>query len=364
MKIGIIGTRGIPNNYGGFEQFAQFLSEKLVMNGLDVSVYCPHSHPYKKDEWKGVKLIRKFDPENKIGTIGQFVYDLDCINDCRKRDFDIILQLGYTSSSIWSFRFPKKSFIVTNMDGLEWKRSKYPKPVKLFLKYAEKLGALKGGYLVADSTEIKKHIFKTYRKESTYIPYGANLIGTFEKAFIEELELRMFEYELLIARLEPENNIEMILNGFSRSNTNRKFVVVGNLNKKLGKNLIFKYKDERILFLGGIYNQEKLNALRYFSNLYFHGHSVGGTNPSLLEAMATRCLICAHDNIFNRDVLKNNGYYFKTEDQIIRIINETQVHDKNLDKINNNLKEVEEKYSWEIVSKEYIKLFKRVMDQH
>ena len=109
MKIGIIGTRGIPNFYGGFEEFAQHLSELLVKRGYEVSVYNPHIHPYKESNWRGVEVIHCYDPESKIGTIGQFIYDFNCILDSRNRGFDIILQLGYTSSSIWNWIFPKKS---------------------------------------------------------------------------------------------------------------------------------------------------------------------------------------------------------------------------------------------------------------
>ena len=122
MKIAILGTRGIPNYYGGFEQFAQHLSEYLVNKGHEIIVYNSHTHPYQEGEWNGVKIVHCKDPEDKIGAAGQFIYDLNCIIDSRKRDFDIILQLGYASSAIWYFLFPKKAIVITNMDGLEWKK--------------------------------------------------------------------------------------------------------------------------------------------------------------------------------------------------------------------------------------------------
>ncbi len=141
MKIAIIGTRGIPNHYGGFEQFAEYLSLGLVEKGHMVTVYNSHTHPYQGNDWNGVKIIHCKDPEDKLGTIGQFVYDYNCIRDTRKRNYDIILQLGYTSSSVWGRLLPrKKSIITTNMDGLEWKRTKYSQKVQKFLQYAEKLG--------------------------------------------------------------------------------------------------------------------------------------------------------------------------------------------------------------------------------
>ena len=137
MEIAIIGTRGIPNYYGGFEQFAEYLSKFLVENGHNITVYSSNNHPYQESTWKGVKIIHCKDPEDKIGTIGQFIYDFNCILDVRKRNFDIILQLGYTSSSIWGKLLPKSAVIITNMDGLEWKRTKFNKPVQKFIKFAD-----------------------------------------------------------------------------------------------------------------------------------------------------------------------------------------------------------------------------------
>src|SRR6185295_1994028 len=132
MKIAILGTRGIPYNYGGFEQFAVFLSKGLTALGHQIYVYSPHDHPYKESSWENVNLIHIYNPEKYTGNWGQFVYDLLCIVDSRKRKFDIIYQLGYTSSSVWGKLLPGKSLIVTNMDGLEWKRTKYSNKVRKF----------------------------------------------------------------------------------------------------------------------------------------------------------------------------------------------------------------------------------------
>ena len=151
MRVAILGTRGIPNNYGGFEQFAEHLSKGLVELGYEVTVYNTHDHPYLSPYWGKVRLIHKWNPERYTGTLGQFIYDLLCILDSRKRKFDIILQLGYTSSSVWGWLLPSRSVIVTNMDGLEWKRSKYGKNVQRFLKVAEKLAIKTSDFLISDS---------------------------------------------------------------------------------------------------------------------------------------------------------------------------------------------------------------------
>ena len=175
MRIAILGTRGIPNNYGGFEQFAEYLALGLVSKGHEVTVYNSHTHPYQELTWKGVHIKHIYDPENKIGTAGQFIYDFLSILDTRKKDFDIILELGYTSSSLFFDFHPKKSLVITNMDGLEWKRTKFSAKVQKFLQWAESLAVKKSDHLVSDSIGIENYLMKKYNVSSTYIPYGSHL---------------------------------------------------------------------------------------------------------------------------------------------------------------------------------------------
>ena len=355
MKIGIVGTRGIPNFYGGFEEFAQHLSESLVKRGYEISVYNPHIHPYKKSKWRGVDIIHCYDPESKIGTIGQFIYDFNCILDSRKRGFDIILQLGYTSSSIWNWIFPKGSLIITNMDGLEWKRSKYGRPVQFFLRFAERLAVYFSDHLVADAPAIQSYLDNKYHVQSSYIPYGAVLCQKFNRSLLSEYQLDNLEYYILIARIEPENNIEMILEAFtsSRHLSNKRFVVVGSMHNSYARYIRKRFNDSRILYLGYISDKEKLNSLRYFSEIYFHGHSVGGTNPSLLEAMACGSYICAHDNKFNKYILSGNAIYFKDARDIRNLLNGTiSIHNRE-SWISNNLQKIKYNYSWEKIVDDY-----------
>jgi Domain of unknown function (DUF1972) len=173
MKLAIIGTRGIPNRYGGFEQISEYLSVGLAARGYEVSVYCSSDHPYRGSEWNGIKLIHCYDAEKHLLTAGQFIYDLNCIRDARKRNFDVLLFMGYTSSSIWGKWFPKNSLVISNMDGLEWKREKYSKPVQIFLRHAEKLAVQFSHFHIADSPAIKQHLDDKYGINATYIPYGA-----------------------------------------------------------------------------------------------------------------------------------------------------------------------------------------------
>lgn len=362
MRIAIVGTRGIPNHYGGFEQCAEYLALGLVERGFSVLVYNSHNHPYKNSEWRGIKLQHCYDPEVKLGTAGQFVYDLNCILDLRKRKVDVILQLGYTSSSIWGWLLPKSTVVTTNMDGLEWKRTKYSSRVRKFLLYAESLGIKYSDHLISDSVGIQDYITDKYKKKSVFIPYGAHLFNDANSSSLSELELVAYDYNMLIARLEPENSIEIILDGVALANNDKPFLVVGKHLTKYGEYLKDKYKAvPSIRFIGGIYDINKLNNLRYYSNIYFHGHTVGGTNPSLLEAMASNSLICANDNPFNRYILNDDAIYFKTAEDVSKHL--TDVDHSNAiyqNMIQVNRDKVTNVYAWDIIIDQYANHFKNI----
>lgn len=357
MKIAILGTRGIPNNYGGFEQFAEYLALGLVNKGHSVTVYNSHNHPYQEREWNGVQIQHIYDPENKIGTAGQFVYDFLSILDTRKKDFDIILQLGYTSSSVFFDFHPKKSIVVTNMDGLEWKRTKFSAKVQKFLQWAESLAVKKSHHLVSDSVGIENYLKKKYEIDSTYIPYGSHLFHDENSSVLEKYGVKPYAYNMLIARLEPENSIETILDGVVQADNDITFLLIGKYETKFGEYLKNKFSENKnIKFIGGVYDINTLNNLRYFSNLYFHGHTVGGTNPSLLEAMASSSLICANDNEFNSAILEEDAFYFSNSDDVTTVLT-TVSYTNHRDKIENNKKKITKLYTWKKIVNQYELLF-------
>lgn len=363
MRIGILGTRGIPNFYGGFEQFAEYFATFAINQGHQVYVYNSYKHPYKEKTFKGVHIIHCYDPENILGTAGQYIYDLNCILDSKKRKFDIILQLGYTSSSIWYDLHPKNALVITNMDGLEWKRTKYSKPIQKILKWSEKLAAKKSDALISDSIGIQSYIQQKYNLESKYIAYGANIFNDPNEELLNKLNLKPNQFNMIMARFEPENNIDMVLEGVVKSTSNNSILVIGNHNTKYGKYLKEKFiSDERIKFIGALYDINVLNNLRYFSNIYFHGHTVGGTNPSLLEAMSSQALIAAHSNKFNKGVLNNNAYYFETSEEVKNILNTVKKND-NLQFIKNNFEAIEKKFNWKIINEQYLYFFEECLDR-
>lgn len=374
MKIAFISTRGIPNNYGGFEQFAEYISVGLAARGHEVVVYSPHFHPYKEDTYKGVRIKHIYSPETWMGSsVGSFFYDFASLKDAlKKENFDIIYEAGYTSivpAYIWfDVKNIKYPIFTTNMDGLEYKRTKFNKWVRKFVFWEERTTVKHSHYLIADNMGIHDYYKEKYGKESKFLAYGADIHDDYDVNLLQEFGLEAGNYYLLVARLEPENNIEMAIRGYLASNENgvKPLIIVGKTNTPHGKYLVQKYGDEKnVRFVGGIYDFKKLNSVRYFSFAYFHGHSVGGTNPSLLEAMASNCYILAHNNIFNKAVLKENAHYYTSAEEVKWMLNSiTDLATSYKEKfIANNLNEIRNEYSWEKLIDEHEKYFKWLLEQ-
>lgn len=375
MKIAFISTRGIPNNYGGFEQFAEYISVGLAKKGHEVVVYSPHFHPYKEDTFKGVRIKHIYSPESWMGSsIGSFFYDFASLKDALKKEqFDIIYEAGYTSivpAYIWfNVRKIKYPIFTTNMDGLEYKRTKFNKLVQKFIFWEEKMTVKHSHYLIADNMGIHDYYQEKYGKESKFLAYGADIHDNYNKEFLKEFELEADNYYLLVARLEPENNIIMAIEGYlaSTEKGKRPLVIVGKTNTPHGKELVAKYGNEKsIRFVGGIYDFDKLNSIRHFSYAYFHGHSVGGTNPSLLEAMASDCFILANDNIFNKAVLGENALYYFDHNAVTELLNNIELLTLKYKKsfIEKNLEIIRKEYSWEKLIDEHEKYFTELIKQN
>ena len=374
MKIAFIGTRGIPNNYGGFEQFAEYISVGLAERGHEVVVYSPHFHPYKEDNYKGVHIKHIYSPETWVGgSVGSFFYDFSSLKNALKEDnFDIIYEAGYTSivpAYIWfNVKKIKYPIFTTNMDGLEYKRTKFNKWVQKFIFWEERTAVKHSHYLIADNMGIHDYYKEKYGKESRFLAYGADIHDNYDISFLKEYGLAPNNYYLLVARLEPENNIEMAIKGYLLSKTKRKrpLIIVGKTNTPHGKELIAKYgKEEFVVFVGGIYDYDKLNSMRHFAFAYFHGHSVGGTNPSLLEAMASECFILANNNIFNKAVLKENSIYYSSAEEVTEVLDRidflTEKYKTTF--VNNNLYEIRKEYSWEKLVDEHESYFRWLISQ-
>jgi len=361
LKIGILGSRGIPNNYGGFEECAENLAIRLAKRGHDVSVYTENQHKLKETVWKGVNRLLIKNPEDKLGTFGQFIYDFYCNRDSRVRDFDVVLHLGYTSDSVWNRIWPKQSIHLVNMDGLEWVRSKYSKPVRRFLKYAEKTAANNADWLIADSVPIQEYLLKNYSKPVRYIAYGADIPTNLSEKGLDFYGLKKQAYDLVVARIIPDNHIEMMLQAKELSTDKTPLFILCNENK-FKRQLQERYKHlNQVVFYGPVYEKDRVNNLRHFCRFYLHGHSAGGTNPSLLEAMACSSPVVAHNNKFNKAVLGEDAAYFSTTTELA-VIFDTYKPDSVKIQTLNNIEKIKNKYNWDFITDAYEQLFYEATD--
>jgi glycosyltransferase involved in cell wall biosynthesis len=311
MKISILGTRGIPAAHGGFETFSEYLAVYLINRGWDVTVYCQTNNRRDSglDEWNGIRRVTIYSPGD--GALSTVIFDLKVAWLARKNK-GVQLLLGYNTALFNIIQRIYRQPLLINMDGIEWRREKWGVIAKTWFWLNEKVGSYIGSHLIADHPMIKKHLERNVsRNKITMIPYGASDINGVDESILEKYGLESGRFSLIVARPEPENSILEMVKGFSGKHRNHKLVVLGSYSDT--DNYQMKVKSaasNEVVFLGAIYDQEKVNALRYHARLYLHGHKVGGTNPSLVEAMGAGSAILAHDNHFNRWVAGTGGKYF------------------------------------------------------
>jgi rhamnosyltransferase len=377
-RISIVGSRGIPAKYGGFEVFADELSVRLNEKGYHVTVCCEYQATKKPNEYRGVRLCYfPFKPPKYyiLRKIYEMMNDLYFMGTMAKR-CDIMYILGVGTSGWFTF-FPKfmnnDIKVLVNIDGLEWKRDKFNKFEKKLLKLNNSLAIIFSDIVILDSMSLKKYVTLKSQEKTFFTPYGASATKKIDWNVDELNELssqtnrismiKKNEYWLVVARLEPENNIHITIEAFVNSDSKKPLVIVGESTsigyKEILNRISSNDKSHRIFFLGSIYeNRKLLDMLRQHCFAYIHGHSVGGTNPSLLEAMIIKNIIIANDNEFNREVGGDTILYFKDAVDLANKINDIE---KNIIRFY-NLKEQAEKrvktnYSWEKVVEDYVNLF-------
>ncbi|HQF36887.1 MAG TPA: DUF1972 domain-containing protein, partial [Candidatus Dojkabacteria bacterium] len=273
--------------------------------------------------------------------------------------YDIIYMCAYTSAIfLWIPRvLSPKSKLVTNMDGLEWKRSKYSKWKQKYLELCERLAVIFSTHLIADGDGIYEYLnnkFLKYKNKLETIAYGTEFpITDFHTKALEIYNVQSEKYSILVARIEPENNVKEIIDAYINVSGFEKMplLVVGPTDTPYAKMLLKIYKNDNVRFIGGVYDERILFTLRKNALINFHGHSVGGTNPSLLEALSVGKRIICHDNVFNRGTMHNLGLYFKGVEDLTTLLKEMNWNELNFEK---NFKElVKQKYTWELINEKY-----------
>ncbi|WOJ92975.1 DUF1972 domain-containing protein [Congregibacter variabilis] len=359
LRIAILGSRGIPAEFGGFETFAEQLAVRLAALGHDVTVFCERSQSYSKNHYQGVNLV--YLPTPPVVGLRSIWFDVASII-MTLRGYSIVYMLGYHAA--FAFFLPRlfRTNFWTNMDGLEWKRDKWSPLVKRYLELMEWCAARFSHRIIADAEGIATYLNERYgvSQKTTMIPYGAEIVASPpDFSLVDDLPIESNEYYLVVCRLEPENHVREIVEGFSASNSDRKLIVVGDhsAHSDYVRSLL-NLGGARIVFVGAIYDPQRLLSLRWHCRAYFHGHSVGGTNPSLLEAMACANHTVAHDNVFNREVTGNIGDFFAASKDIPSILArlDTSVPSSTKAQL---VSRVESIYSWTAVAASYAEIFQQ-----
>jgi glycosyltransferase involved in cell wall biosynthesis len=313
----ILGTRGIPASHGGFETFAEKLALFLAKRGWHVGVYCQEEVEHVTEEvrsttWQGVELIHV--QVASTGPRATLEFDWKCVRHAATRP-SVCLVLGYNGAIFLPYLKAKGRKIMTNMDGIEWKRAKWSLPIKAWFWLNEWIAAWSSDRLVADHPAIADHLATRRPRTSTVmIPYGGVPVRSAPTAPVEALGLLPDRYFVSIARIEPDNSILTLVKAFSRKKRNAKLVVLGTfMDGNAYHQEILKAASDEVIFPGAIYDERAVQALRFHARAYVHGHTVGGTNPSLVESLAAGNCVIAHDNKYNRWTAGEAAVFFSDE---------------------------------------------------
>lgn len=353
-RVAIIGTQGVPANYGGFETLVENIIGENCSADVQYSVFCSSKDmPTRIGEYKGARL--KYVPLRANG-VQSIPYDIVSMmrSIC---GYDAILILGVSGCIFLPiFKLFCRKKIIVNIDGLEYRRAKWKPWVKKFLKFSEKIAVRFANVIITDNKGIQDYVKDEYGKESTLIAYGGNhaLIDITEEREEEILQLYNLEkrgYCMSVCRIEPENNCHITLEAFK--NNKERLVFIGNWDRNgYSRKLKEEYSGiDNIMLLDSIYDLEFLHSLRHNAKYYIHGHSAGGTNPSLVEAMFFGCPILSFDVVYNRETTKNRAHYYSSAEELTALIAQGVDNGK-------ELKEVAcDEYTWAKIAKEYEALY-------
>ena len=365
LKIAIIGSRGYPIVYSGYETFVKEVSERLVAQNISVRVYCQkHLFSTRPKHVNGVELV--YMPTVQTKSLNQLVHSFfSMLHACfSKTDVILVVNAANGPFGLISLLAQKKTLI--NVDGLEWLRPKWKGLGAAYFKFAAKLATLFYNTIITDAEAMRQVYLQTFKADSTVIAYGANIRHSKNPELIDRFGLTPNEYFLIVGRLIPDNNSDLILEGFKKANSNKKLVIVGDVPYQDAYAQRMKANaSDQILFLGYITDSEVLAELYHQSYAYLHGHEYGGTNPTMLKAMAYGCAILALDTVFNREMLENGqfGWFFqKTSDSVALYLQQAEHNPQAVQTLKEKARDgITQKYNWDEVTRAYVTVFKALM---
>ena len=363
MKIAIMGIRGIPANYGGFETFAEELAPRLVERGHQVTVYGRSNNvKHEGRYYRGVRLVI-------LPTIAHKYFDTVahtflCVLHALKEGYDAVLICNSANSAFaWIPRLAQQK-VALNVDGLEWKRQKWNAFGKMYYKLSERIATFTPNEVVTDARDIEKYYLQTYNRRSTFIPYGAPVERVNSGEILRRLGLASRRYALYVSRLEPENNAHLVVQAYEKVNSDMPLLIVGDAPYSADYiRALKRTKDPRIIFTGYVFGQgyRELQSHAYF---YVQATEVGGTHPALIEAMGHGNCVLANDVPEHREVLAEAGLYFSAtaadelRDQMQMLIDHPQLVERYRALA---VRRIEENYTWDKVTEQYERLFTRLV---
>ena len=359
LKIAVIGSRGYPYVYSGYETLVKELAERLVKSGNKVTVYC-HRQLFaeKPKKVNGVHLV--YTPSVHSKVFSQLYNSFfSFIHVCfSKNDVVLVVNSANGPFGLLTKIFRKKTCI--NVDGLEWLRPKWKGLGSVYFRFASKLATLFFDEIITDSIEMSKVYEKNFSKKSTVIAYGSTMIVDNKSKILEKFNLQKKQYYLIVGRLIPDNNSRLIIEGFLKSNSNKLIVIVGDVPYIDDyANDIKLLSSKKIIFTGYINDQVDLTCLYQNCFGYIHGHEYGGTNPTMINALDLNSQILALDTVFNREMLLNKDSVLFDKNSISKKINEFENKYDDFTLKNRNYK-LPKKYDWDFISNQYLEVFREL----
>lgn len=364
MKVALIGTRGVPANYGGFETCAEELAVGLAARGHEVTVYCrPGNAPGNPSAFQGVRLLyRKFVDTKSFGTIS---HTMNSLQHAVRQDFDVLMLFNAGNGPLCVIPKLLRKRFAMNVDGLEWKRAKWGRAVKTYYQFGEWCSAHLADRIVSDSRAIQAYYDKRFSTPSTFIAYGAHVAGSTNPGILDEYQLAPGEYFFVASRLEPENNADITVRAFERVKTQKKLIIAGGAN--WDSPFVARLKqttDSRIVTLGPVYEAGHIQELHAHCYAYVHGNEVGGTNPALLKALGYGNCVLALDVPFNAEVVADAALLYRKDPDDLATKMQRLVDEPALaaDYRSRAPTRISNAYQWDTVVRDYEILFERLID--
>lgn len=361
MRIAIIGSRGYPYIYSGYETLVKELAERLVGRKYQVTVYC-HKNLFTDFPEKVNDINLVYIPTIEKKSLSQLIHSAQSIVHACLKSFDIILVVNSANGpfGLITRLFGRKTAI--NVDGLEWLRPKWKGLGSKYFYWASQQATKYYDVLITDSDEMRKVYEQEFNAKSTVIAYGANIRESRQPELIGQWGLQQNGYYLIVGRLIPDNNAHLLVREFARSSSGKKLVIVGDVPYRDAYAQSLKgLNDPRVIFTGYVTDQDVLAELYHNCFAYFHGHEFGGTNPTMLKALAYGCAVYALETVFNREMLKDgeHGLFFTKEDNQLKNLIETaeampQLLEGYREKSRSRIRE---NYTWGKITDQYIELF-------